>query len=364
MSPAAARRAARGPWDRYGWMMGAIWLVFLGFVVIDAVTMDAGWGTRVVALALTLLFAGVYVHGLVRLGEDGIAATERAALVHLGAMVAIAVVLVVMMGGSATSTLPYVVALAMFTVPLPLAVVIAVVATAAPWLLVWVGVAEEGSQFMSLVVLLVAATTGIVRFIDEGEAAHRAVREELAIVAERERVARDVHDVLGHSLTVVTAKAELAERLLDVDPERSRQELTEIRALTRSALAEIRATVSGLRTAGLGAELEAARRALAAAEIEADLPLTADAADPRHRLVMAWVLREAVTNVVRHSGARRCRVALGRARLEVTDDGCGARDATEGNGLRGIRERVAAAGGRLTVGPGPGGVGTRLEVTW
>src|SRR5690606_543184 len=125
---------------------------------------------------------------------------------------------------------------------------------------------------------------------------------------ERERVARDVHDVLGHSLTVVSVKAELAERLVDVDPARARAELVEIQSLTREALAEIRATVSGLRVARLGDELVAARTALTGAGIEADLPENPDVVDPRHRIVVAWVLREAVTNVVRHSGATRCTV--------------------------------------------------------
>ena len=179
---------------------------------------------------------------------------------------------------------------------------------------------------------------------------------------ERERVARDVHDVLGHSLTVVSVKAQLAERLVDADPERAKAELVEIQALTRQALAEVRATVGGLRAARLDDEVAAAGRALAAAGVGARLPGDLDVLDPRRRTVAAWAVREAVTNVVRHSGATTCTVDLGPDGLVVTDDGCGP-PRVDGNGLRGLRERVAASGGALSVDGVPGG-GTRLEVRW
>jgi two-component system sensor histidine kinase DesK len=192
---------------------------------------------------------------------------------------------------------------------------------------------------------------------------YEAMSRELALVEERERVARDVHDVLGHSLTVVTVKAELAERLVDLDPARAKAELAEIQALSRQALAEIRATVGGLRGARLGDELASARTALAGAGIEAHVPADPAAVDPRHRIVLAWVLREATTNVVRHSDADECWVELDTNRLTVRDDGRGIDARPEGNGIRGLRERVEAAGGALTLTTGPDGHGTVLEVT-
>ncbi len=203
---------------------------------------------------------------------------------------------------------------------------------------------------------------GPARSTDRGEDYERMSRD-LAIVEERERVARDVHDVLGHSLTVVTVKAELAERLVDLDPERAKAELAEIQALSRQALAEIRATVGGLRVARLGDELASARTALAGAGIEAHVPDDPSAVDPRHRTVLAWVLREATTNVVRHSDADACWVELATNRLTVRDDGRGLGGRPEGNGIRGLRERVEAAGGRLSLETGPEGHGTVLEVT-
>ena len=216
--------------------------------------------------------------------------------------------------------------------------------------------------YFILIISLVAVSTGLVRVFEERGNAHRAAQADLALAAERDRVARDVHDVLGHSLTVVTVKAELAGRLIDTDPARARDELDQIQALSRVALAEIRATVSGLRVASLADELAAADSALTDAGIRAELPDALDVVDPRHRVILAWVLREAVTNVVRHSGATRCVVELDTDRMRVTDDGQGTKVHKEGNGLRGIRERVCAAGGTLTLTTGPTG-GTVLEVT-
>ena len=145
----------------------------------------------------------------------------------------------------------------------------------------------------------------------------------LALVAERERVARDVHDVLGHSLTAMSIKAELAARLIDVDPERARAELESIQETARQALAEVRATVGGLRAGNLEAELAAAPQVLADAGIETRVLGSVADTDPRHRTLLAWVLREAVTNVVRHARASCVVVELGPRGITVTDDGTG-----------------------------------------
>ena len=185
---------------------------------------------------------------------------------------------------------------------------------------------------------------------DRGEDYERMSRD-LAIVEERERVARDVHDVLGHSLTVVTVKAELAERLVDLDPERAKGELAEIQALSRQALAEIRATVGGLRVARLGDELASARTALAGAGIEAHVPDDPGAVDPRHRTVLAWVLREATTNVVRHSDADACWVEL--------DDEPARRSATTAAASAGDPRATAYAGCVRGSGPREGGSRSR-----
>jgi two-component system sensor histidine kinase DesK len=174
--------------------------------------------------------------------------------------------------------------------------------------------------------------------------------EHLAKVAERERIARDLHDLLGHTLSLITLKAELARKLVDRDPQRAKQEMLEVEQTSRAALADVREAISGYRGEGLAAELIRARKTLETAGIVvnsdiAELPLS-----PAQETVLALALREAVTNVVRHANAQRCSVRLQRQQnvctLEIADNGLGA-DTPEGNGLRGMRERLEALGGSL-----------------
>ena len=183
----------------------------------------------------------------------------------------------------------------------------------------------------------------------------RATRDQMATMAverERSRVARDLHDILGHSLTVITVKTELAGRLIDVDPERARTEIAEVEQLARGALTDVRATVAGYRGVSISGELAAARAALEAAGIEAQLPGSTDMLPADRRELAGWVVREGVTNVIRHAQASRCRIELTARAVAICDDGVGPRadEAVGGNGLVGIRERVESAGGRLTIG--------------
>jgi two-component system sensor histidine kinase DesK len=160
-------------------------------------------------------------------------------------------------------------------------------------------------------------------------------------------MARDVHDILGHSLTVITVKAELAARLLEVSPERARTEVADLERLARDALADVRQAVAGFRDMSLPAELARARSSLAAAGIEAELPNATDAVPTELREVCAWALREGVTNVIRHSGAGTCTVTLSERGITVADDGVGPTAGHPGTGLVGLRERAAAAGAVL-----------------
>lgn len=187
--------------------------------------------------------------------------------------------------------------------------------------------------------------------------------EHLAKVAERERIARDLHDLLGHTLSVITLKTELSRKLIDRDPERARQEMLEVEQTSRAALADVREAISGYRGDGLAAELIRARKTLETAGIEvqaevSELPLT-----KAQETVLAFALREAVTNVVRHAQAQHCSVRLVRDKevctLEIVDNGKGD-DAPEGNGLRGMRERLTALGGSLQRITQPG---TRLVIS-
>jgi two-component system, NarL family, sensor histidine kinase DesK len=187
----------------------------------------------------------------------------------------------------------------------------------------------------------------------------------LAVVEERARFSRDMHDVLGHSLTVVTVKSELARRLVSIDPARAEAEIADIERLSRAALADLRAAVAGYRQMSLTTELGAAQAALAAANIRAHLPASGDVASPELQDLFGWVLREAVTNVIRHSGATNCWVDVTRTELRVADDGRGlpaiggggtlgaggVAVACAGTGLKGLTERATAVGAELDLSP-------------
>ena len=175
--------------------------------------------------------------------------------------------------------------------------------------------------------------------------------EHLAKVAERERIARDLHDVLGHTLSVITLKSELAGKLIDRDPERAGKEIREVEQISRLALSDVRDAIRGYRSKGLVAELAQAKSTLETA----GLTVQSDAATsmqlpPMQESVLSLAVREGVTNVVRHANARNCRLRIeqqnGICRLEIADDGQGFAT-MEGNGLRGMRERVEMLGGTL-----------------
>jgi two-component system, NarL family, sensor histidine kinase DesK len=177
----------------------------------------------------------------------------------------------------------------------------------------------------------------------------------LAAAEERARLARDLHDVLGHSLTVVAVKSELAGRLVERDPKRAIAEIADIEGLARTALADLRAAVSSYRDMNLDSELNAARTALDAAGIRAHLPEDASGVDEDLRPLFGWVLREGVTNVIRHAQATECWVNLQPKSLSVRDDGRGVPGDGAGNGLKGLTERASEAGAQLTAVGGESG---------
>lgn len=349
------------PWERWGWLMWAVWLIFLAFPAMTVLSAP-GHGTlwRVGGLGVIAAFAGVYIWGALRLE---VVSGRRKPAALLGTLIGMALLSTYFLGMDAVSFTPFLVSFAAFTLPSPWhwAFGAATIGLCVALMLVTGQFADFG--YFLFILVSVAVGVNAARMLADQSEDYDETRRGLAVSAERERVARDVHDVLGHSLTVVTVKAELAERLVDRDPERAKRELVEIQTLSREALAEIRATIGGLRAARLADEIEAADRALTSAGIEAQLPEDVLVTDPRLRAVLGWVLREAVTNVVRHSRADHCAVVISEHGLTVTDDGVGL-GGRRGNGLRGLEERVADSGGTLILQPGPGGRGTTLEVTW
>jgi two-component system, NarL family, sensor histidine kinase DesK len=190
-------------------------------------------------------------------------------------------------------------------------------------------------------------------------AAARAEVARLAAENERSRIARDLHDLLGHSLTTITVKAGLARRLIDRDPARAAAEIAQVEELSRSSLSDVRAAVSGYRDVTLAGELASAREVLRAAGVEPILPGAIDIARPESRELFGWVVREGVTNVVRHARASHCTITLGPNWISIVDDGRGGMNGA-GNGLTGLRERVEAVGGVLRT--SGGGEGWQLRV--
>lgn len=338
----------RSPWERWGWVVAALWLVFLTYPVLETLQTDTSTPVKVLVLALIATYAVIYLLGW--------SVWRDHALMIWGAMILLIVATMPVIGIEAIGMTPYLGAFSALMVPAPWWKATTVISALTPLL------SLIGGDFPAFFFLLVWPIIGFctaMRIFIGLDAKSDEARSELALVAERDRVARDVHDVLGHSLTVLSIKAELAARLIDVDPARARTELESIQETARQALAEVRSTVGGLRAANLEAELAAARRVLADVDIETRQVGTLADTDPRHRTLLAWVLRESVTNVVRHAGASTVSIELSATGLVVADDGAGFSSGSDGNGVRGMRERVSAAGGTLHLSGSPG---TRVEV--
>jgi two-component system, NarL family, sensor histidine kinase DesK len=209
--------------------------------------------------------------------------------------------------------------------------------------------------YMASVVVsaLIGAITIQGRARESANARLRLAQEEverLAKLAERERIARDMHDLLGHTLSVVVLKTELAQKLIARDPDRAAQEIAEVERIARQGLAEVREAITGYRSSGLAAEIESVRETLTDAGIQTTIEARPVPLAPAQETALSLALREAVTNVIRHAAATSCHIKFysqdGSALMEVQDDGKGG-EAPFGNGLTGMRERINALGGVL-----------------
>ena len=340
---------------RWGVLFAGIWLFYL-FSPLSAAWQQRDHVRGWIGIAATLVFAAIYLVVFLMLRWRRVGAPFRAPVraAHGVALVLVQVALGVIMcaaiGQKGDTAAVYIAVTCVMVLKTRFAwlasVAVAFGAYAATiWLPGWER--DDGILFGTMVATL--AIWGISQAINRNIEVLQ-VREEnarLALEDERNRFARDLHDILGHSLTVITVKAELANRLIDVDADRAKVELADLERLSRDALADVRRAVEGYRELTLPGELARARTALSAAEIEADLPNSTDDVPTDTRELFAWVVREGITNVIRHSGARRCTVVLGEHEVEVRDDGQGADTAGPGNGITGLRERAAALGGTV-----------------
>ena len=231
----------------------------------------------------------------------------------------------------------------------------------------WIGYPRSLLVIIPVTVLAVSIITAVEHMSKEKDAALRLSHDEvrrLAATAERERIGRDLHDLLGHTLSLITLKLELSRKLLDRDTEAARREIEETEKVARHALAEVRSAVTGIRATDIAAELASARLLLESSQIRfdydrppADLPGDIERG-------LSLILREAVTNIARHAGASSARIEMVRERgsmcMLISDNGRGGID-QDGNGLCGMRERIRVLGGTLTI-ESSRGQGTRLRV--
>lgn len=358
-----------------------IWLVFLGYPIADIARGGFRGAGMVLAAGALALFVAVYV-AVVR--WDGFGKPrdpEPWRLALLGVLAVLTVGFALAYGENWTGLFIYLsVAGAMTLPPRPAALWVGVVTlgtlvvglVAAAELLVLAFLA-----FLSLMVgLSVLGTRRMALLIGELYEARRELAR-LAVSEERLRFARDLHDLLGHSLSVVVLKSELAGRLVETDPARAGREVGDIEAVARQSLVEVRQAVAGYREQSLATELETARTSLSAAGIDVVVRADGPALPPASDALLGWAVREGTTNVLWHSRAGRCEVELrhgdGTVTLEVRDDGVGKSGGQDvhaaapgagsgsGYGLRGLTERVEQGGGTVESGPRPGG-GFRLCV--
>lgn len=351
-----------------------VWLIFLVSPIVSIVAGPASTGLTILGLAGTAAFIGVYLAHFVRPWRARGMPLWANTLVTTVLLLVCVVATIPAAGLNAFTFLPFTLAIWIFPHSLRVGLPVSV-ALAAVWVAAVLLVDAGGERFWMIAPVVLALVIMVaLRLAMEREERSRILSEELALSQQREQVGRDVHDVLGHSLTVITLKTQLARKLVEDDPQRAQAQLDEVLDVSRQALAEVRSAVGGQHVPDLDAQLASSRSALEAAGIAADLSTTASASLPAAgRQLFAWCLREAVTNVIRHADATRCAVTVTRDRLTVADDGVGrtaaeavvGRVPTSGSGLRGLRDRVAREGGTLTVEdarPGEERPGTRLEV--
>jgi two-component system sensor histidine kinase DesK len=335
-------------------------LVFLTDTVLEVAHSERPWPLRALTFTGIAVFCAAYVLAVPRFMSASVNDRRRRALVV--AVFVLSTAMLPVTGASGLSLYVFVAVIAIMLLETREALaVVAVLLILSPALTFAIS-SWKDTFFVDLPIATAsAAVFAMSRVINRNRALAEAHEElkALAVEQERARFARDLHDLLGHSLTVITVKSELAGKLLTRDPGRAATEVADIERLAREALADVRATVAGYRGVTLAAEISSARAALDAAGVSADLPVAVDDVPGERRELFGWVLREGVTNVLRHADARQVRVAVTPSSVEIVDDGSGTSSGVDGSGLAGLRERLSQVGGWLDAGPADGG-GFRL----
>ena len=315
-------------------LFATVWLVFLVFPAAALLQSDeSAWATALGLLGL-VLFAGLYTLSWIRqILVPRLSVLGNAALWCVVLLVPLTLLLPASPWGI-TYMAPFFVAVCAFRLSLRQGILAALLIEATA-LVPLLTLLPREQWFWPLFGLVPSGLIILLsRFAVERSETHERLARELEVSRQREAVGRDVHDILGHSLTVITVKTQLAQRLVETDPRRAVAELDDVLALSREALTDVRSTVGKLRDLDLGVEFVQARAALRAAGITPHLPSSVPPLDAATRSAFAWILREAVTNVVRHSGAAHCRVTVTSSSLRIADDGARAAGASPRHSAR------------------------------
>lgn len=343
-------------------LYGGIWLVFMLWPLAIIVTSGVGALWTVIGVLALLVFVAVYLFALTH--PKILASVPRpiSTLLYTAIMAAMVGLMMPAAGVAILTSSPFFMALWLFSYKLGIGVVAALLIAMSAILTGHIVYPDHPTAALEIPVGMTFIILIIVRISTERDEQDRQLSENLALSEQREELGRTVHDVLGHSLTAITVNAQLARRLIRTDPEAAEEQIDYVLSTARKALGEVRQTVVALNQPELAEQLMVAREVLRHAGISARVPTEPPEIPEKAGELFAWCLREGVTNVVRHSGAKSCRISLGESYLRVDDDGNGL-TSPEGNGLRGLRARVEQAGGTLTVEDHPDHPGTRMEVT-
>ena len=333
-----------------------VWVLFLALPIIQLLLGSFAWWERLLGLTGVLGFIAGYVWAFSTpdnrassVGVPPIGLPTRVLLRELAVQTFFTVLTLPALGWWTVCFFPFFCSLILFSTTLRRGIPTVVMATG---LLVAASLlwnTHPDSHWQVLGISLTEVPIVIARIAVELQERRTAAERELALVSQREALGRDVHDILGHSLTVLTLKAEVARRLIEHDPAAASRELDEVITLARGALTDVRSTVTRLRSPDLASQVEATRTALSAAQIDMEMLGSAQDIPERQRALMAWALREATTNIVRHARATNVTVHLAPGMLRVSDDGVGLAGDQPGNGLEGLRSRFEQEGGSLTI---------------
>lgn len=333
-----------------------VWVLFLTLPIIQLLLGSFAWWQRLLGLTGVLGFIAGYIWAFStpdnrasRVGVPPTGLPTRILLRELAVQGFFTVLTLPALGWWTVCFFPFFCSLLLFSTTLRRGIPAVVIATG---LLVAASLSwntHPESHWQILGISLTEVPIIIARIAVELQERRTAAERELALVSQREALGRDVHDILGHSLTVLTLKAEVARRLIEHDPAAASRELDEVIALARGALTDVRSTVTRLRSPDLASQMEATRTALSAAQIDMEMIGSAQDIPERQRALMAWALREATTNIVRHARATNVTVHLAPGMLRVSDDGVGLAGDRPGNGLEGLRSRFEQEGGSLTI---------------